>query len=300
MSKPNVGFIGLGIMGAPMARNLIDAGYSLTVWNRSQARIDAVAAHGATAAGSAAEVAAKSDIIITIVTDSPDVESVVLGPHGVIEGAASGSIVVDMTTMSPAITRDIAAKLAENGVQMLDAPVSGGDIGAQNGTLSIMVGGPEDAFNRALPLFEVMGQNIVHAGDDNGLGQYVKLCNQVAVVGNLLAACEAMALGKRAGLDLDKMVAAISKGAAGSWALTNLAPRLVQGDWEPGFMVDLQQKDLRLVLEAAAELDLPLPGTALVNNLFRSVQRAGMGRKGTQALMYAFEQLGGFTVAEDE
>ncbi|MEO2005973.1 MAG: NAD(P)-dependent oxidoreductase [Candidatus Poribacteria bacterium] len=300
MSKPNVGFIGLGIMGAPMARNLIDAGYSLTVWNRSQARIDAVAAHGATAAGSAAEVAAKSDIIITIVTDSPDVESVVLGPHGVIEGAASGSIVVDMTTMSPAITRDIAAKLAENGVQMLDAPVSGGDIGAQNGTLSIMVGGPEDAFNRALPLFEVMGQNIVHASDDNGLGQYVKLCNQVAVVGNLLAACEAMALGKRAGLDLDKMVAAISKGAAGSWALTNLAPRLVQGDWEPGFMVDLQQKDLRLVLEAAAELDLPLPGTALVNNLFRSVQRAGMGRKGTQALMYAFEQLGGFTVAEDE
>jgi 3-hydroxyisobutyrate dehydrogenase len=300
MSKPNVGFIGLGIMGAPMARNLIDAGYSLTVWNRSQAKIDAVAAHGATAAGSAAEVAANSDIIITIVTDSPDVEDVVLGPHGVIEGAASGSIVVDMTTMSPAITRDIAAKLAENGVQMLDAPVSGGDIGAQNGTLSIMVGGPEDAFNRALPLFEVMGQNIVHAGDENGLGQYVKLCNQVAVVGNLLAACEAMALGKRAGLDLDKMVAAISKGAAGSWALTNLAPRLVQGDWEPGFMVDLQQKDLRLVLEAAAELDLPLPGTALVNNLFRSVQRAGMGRKGTQALMYALEQLGGFTVAEDE
>lgn len=300
MSKPTVGFIGLGIMGAPMARNLIDAGYSLTVWNRSRAKVDAVAAHGATAAGSAAEVASSAEIIITIVTDSPDVEAVVLGPQGVIEGAVSGSIVVDMTTMSPAITRDIAGKLAENGVQMLDAPVSGGDIGAQNGTLSIMVGGPAEAFDRALPLFEVMGQNIVHAGDENGLGQYVKLCNQIAVVGNLLAMCEAMALGKRAGLDLDKMVAAISKGAAGSWALLNLAPRVVRGDWEPGFMVDLQQKDLRLVLEAAAELDLPLPGTALANNLFRSVQRAGMGRKGTQSLMYALEQLGGFTVAEDE
>ncbi len=300
MPKPTVGFIGLGIMGAPMAKNLIDAGYALTVWNRSQAKVDAVAAHGAAGASSAKEVAEKSEIIITIVTDSPDVERVVLGEDGVIEGAASGSIVVDMTTMSPKITTEIATALAENGVQMLDAPVSGGDIGAQNGTLSIMVGGPTSAFDRVLPLFEVMGQNIVHAGEDNGLGQYVKLCNQIAVVGNLLAMCEAMALGKRAGLDLDKMVAAISKGAAGSWALLNLAPRVVQGDWEPGFMVDLQQKDLRLALEAAAELDLPLPGTALVNNLFRSVQRAGMGRKGTQSLMYALEQLGGFQVAEDE
>ena len=300
MPKPAVGFIGLGIMGAPMAKNLIDAGYALTVWNRSQAKVDAVAAHGATGASSAREVAEKSEIIITIVTDSPDVERVVLGDAGVIEGAASGSIVVDMTTMSPKITGEIAASLGEKGVEMLDAPVSGGDIGAQNGTLSIMVGGPTSAFDRALPLFEVMGQNIVHAGEDNGLGQYVKLCNQIAVVGNLLAMCEAVALGKRAGLDLDKMVAAISKGAAGSWALLNLAPRVVQGDWAPGFMVDLQQKDLRLTLEAAAELDLPLPGTALVNNLFRSVQRAGMGRKGTQALMYALEQLGGFQVAEDE
>ncbi|MBT3292465.1 MAG: NAD(P)-dependent oxidoreductase, partial [Victivallales bacterium] len=173
-----------------------------------------------------------------------------------IEGAASGSIVVDMTTMSPKITAEIATALGENGVEMLDAPVSGGDIGAQNGTLSIMVGGPTSAFDRVLPLFEVMGQNIVHAGEDNGLGQYVKLCNQIAVVGNLLAMCEAVALGKRAGLDLDKMIAAISKGAAGSWALLNLAPRVAKGDWEPGFMVDLQQKDLRLTLEAAAELDL--------------------------------------------
>ena len=299
MSLPKLGFIGLGIMGRPMAKNLLDAGYSLTVWNRSQPAIDTVAGWGATPAGSAKEVAENAEIIITMVTDSPDVEQVTLGPNGIIEGVRSGSVQIDMTTMSPIITKQIAAKLAEKGVAMLDAPVSGGDIGAQRGTLSIMVGGPKEAFDRCLPIFEVLGQNITHAGEENGLGQFVKLCNQIACGLNLLAMVESISLGAKAGLDLETMLAAITKGAAGSWMLTNLAPKVVAGDWEPGFMIRLQQKDLRLVLEAAAALDLPLPGTALVSQLFRSAEAAGLGDKGTQALIHALEVLGNFKVHKD-
>lgn len=293
-----VGFIGLGIMGKPMAKNLMNAGFPLIVWNRSQPAIDLVASWGAEAAKSPKEVAANSDVIITIVTDSPDVEHVALGPDGIVEGVRPGAIHIDMTTMSPMITQQIAAKLAEKGAQMLDAPVSGGDIGAQNGTLSIMVGGPSDAFERCLPVFEAMGKNIVHVGEEHGSGQFVKLCNQVACGLNLLAMAEAIALGKRAGLDLDKMLEAITKGAAGSWMLSNLGPKVVQGNWEPGFMVRLKQKDLRLCLEAAASLDLPLPGTALVHQLYRSLQADGLGDKGTQALVHAIEKLGNFTVHE--
>ena len=298
MAKPKVGFIGLGIMGRPMAKNLIEAGFELTVWNRSKAKIDTVVGYGATGASSPKEVAEKSEIIITIVSDSPDVVAVSLGENGIIEGIKPGSIQIDMTTMSPQITREIAAKLGEKGCQMLDAPVSGGDVGAIKGTLSIMVGGPTDAFNRAVPLFEAMGQNIVHAGEDNGLGQYVKLCNQIGCGLNLLAVAEAIALGKRAGLDLDKMLGAVTKGAAGSWMMSNLGPKMVAGDWEPGFMVRLQQKDLRLVLEAAASLDLPMPGTALVHQMFRAVEADGLGDKGTQAIVHAMEKLGNFTVKE--
>ena len=279
-----------------MAKNLIDAGYSLTVWNRSQPSIDELVSYGATAGESPADVASLSDIVITIVTDSPDVEAVTLGADGILEGARSGSVHVDMTTMSPMMTQDIAARLAANGVEMLDAPVSGG---AQNGTLSIMVGGPTAAFERCLPVFEVLGANVTHAGQENGLGQFVKLCNQILCGLNILAMCEAISLGSKAGLDLEKMLAAVSKGAGGSWMISNLAPKVVDGDWEPGFMVRLQQKDLRLVLEAASALDLPLPGTSLVSQLFRSVEAAGLGDKGTQSLIHALERLGDFEVSED-
>ena len=297
MDKPRIGFIGLGIMGRPMCANLIKAGYSLTVWNRSQPGIDEVVGYGAEAGASPADVAAKSDVIITIVTDSPDVQRVVLGPDGVIEGVKSGSTVIDMTTMSPEITREIAAELEKKGVRMLDAPVSGGDVGAKAGTLSIMVGGDEAVFNECLPVFQAMGKNIIHIGP-NGAGQVTKLCNQVAVALNMLAGCEAIMLAARSGIDPHKMLQAISAGAAGSWMLSNLAPRIVNGDFAPGFMIRLAQKDLRLVLESAASLDLPLPGTALMNQVWRSVQADGGGDLGTQAAIKALEKLANFQVAD--
>ncbi|GIX06069.1 MAG: tartronate semialdehyde reductase [Candidatus Poribacteria bacterium] len=300
MALPKVGWIGLGIMGKPMVRNLLNAGYPLVVWNRSRPAVDLAASWGATPANSAKEVAEQCEIVVTMVPDSPDVQQVVLGPNGIYEGIRPGSVYVDMSTISPMVTKRIAAKLAEKGVQMLDAPVSGGDIGAQRGTLSIMVGGPREAFERCLPLFQILGENIVHAGEENGLGQFVKLCNQTACGLNLLAMVESIALGAKAGLDLEKMLAAITKGAAGSWMLSNLGPKVIAGDWEPGFMVKLQQKDLRLVLEAAASLGLPLPGTALVHQLFRVVEAAGLGEKGTQALAHALERMGNFKIHPDE
>ena len=298
--KPKVGFIGLGIMGAPMSMNLLNAGFELVVWNRTASKMEPLLEAGAEAAESPADAAARSEVVVSIVGDSPDVEQVALGENGVVDGIQAGGVYVDMSTISPAVTRRVAERLSAKGALMLDAPVSGGDIGAQAGTLSIMVGGPSEAFQKCLPLFEAMGKNIVHAGEENGLGQYVKLCNQTACVLNLLAMCESISLGAKAGLDLEKMLAAITKGAAGSWMLTNVAPKVLDGDWEPGFMIDLQQKDLRLVLEAAAELNLPLPGTALVNQLFRSVQAADMGKKGTQALIHALERLGHFKAAREE
>jgi 3-hydroxyisobutyrate dehydrogenase len=297
MDKPRIGFIGLGIMGKPMCANLLKAGYSLTVWNRSQPSIDTVVGYGAAAGESPADVAAKSDVIITIVTDSPDVERVVLGENGVIHGAKAGSVVIDMTTMSPAVTREIAAALAEKGVDMLDAPVSGGDVGAKNGTLSIMVGGKSEVFERCLPVFQAMGKNILHIGP-HGAGQTTKLCNQIAVAVNMLAGCEAIMLAAKSGIDPHKMLGAISAGAAGSWMLSNLAPRIVNGDFAPGFMIKLAHKDLRLVLEAAAQLDLPLPGTSLMNQVWRAVEADGGGDLGTQAAIKALEKWANFSVSE--
>lgn len=299
MDKPRIGFIGLGIMGRPMCANLLKAGYQLTVWNRSRPGIDEVTALGAAAGESPADVATKSDIIITIVTDSPDVEKVVLGERGVIEGVRTGSVVIDMTTMSPSVTRTIAARLEEKGVEMLDAPVSGGDVGARAGTLSIMVGGKPEVFERCLPVLEAMGKNIVHIGPA-GAGQTTKLCNQIAVAVNMLAGCEAIMLAARSGVDPNKVLQAISAGAAGSWMLSNLAPRIVNGDYAPGFMVKLAQKDLRLVLEQAAELNLPLPGAALMNQIWRGVEAEGGGELGTQAAIKTLEKMASFSIHESK
>jgi 3-hydroxyisobutyrate dehydrogenase len=296
MDKPRIGFIGLGIMGKPMCANLLKAGYSLTVWNRSQPGINEVVGYGASAGSTPADVAAKSDVIITIVTDSPDVQRVVVGPDGVIEGAKAGSVVIDMTTMSPSVTREIAAALAEKGVDMLDAPVSGGDVGAKNGTLSIMVGGKAEIFEKCLPVFQAMGKNIIHIGD-HGAGQTAELCNQIAVAVNMLAGCEALLFAAKSGIDPKKMLDAISAGAAGSWMISNLAPRIVKGDHAPGFMIKLAQKDLRLVLEAANEMELPLPGTALMNQIWRAVQADGGGDLGTQAAIQPLEKWANTTVA---
>jgi 3-hydroxyisobutyrate dehydrogenase len=290
-----IGFIGLGIMGRPMARNLMTAGYRLTVWNRSRSGIEEVAREGASPASSPQEVAGQSDVVITMVTDSPDVEEVALGPHGIIEGGPPGLVHVDMSTISPAVTRRIASRLAEKSIEMLDAPVSGGDTGASAGTLSIMVGGKEETFKRCRPIFEVMGRTIVHCGP-NGAGQTVKLCNQIVVALNNLAMCEALVFAARAGVDTGRMLEAVGAGAASSWALLNLAPRILNRDFRPGFKVAHQQKDLRLALEAAGHQATPLPGTSLVHQLFAAVEAQGLGAEGTQALVMALEKLAGVEV----
>ena len=220
----HIGFIGLGIMGRGMAANLIKAGFALTVWNRTRERAETLAAAGAAIAGSPAELAARVDIIITCVSDTPDVQEVILGQQGVIHGVRPGSLVIDMSTISPAVTRDLAAALAEKGVDMLDAPVSGGSEGAAKGTLSIMVGGQAEALQRALPVLQAMGQRITHVGP-NGAGQTVKLVNQVIVVGNCLAMAEGLMLAQAGGVDVPKALEAVSAGAAGSWMLSNRGPR---------------------------------------------------------------------------
>jgi 3-hydroxyisobutyrate dehydrogenase len=285
-----VGFIGLGIMGRPMARNLLKAGFTVTAYNRSPGPRDELAEAGAGIAASPREAAAGADAVIAIVTDSPDVEQVMLGPDGVIEGAAAGTLVIDMSTISPEVTRQVGAALAERGVHMLDAPVSGGDQGAIAGTLSIMVGGEAADVERARPLFEAMGQRIVHCGP-LGAGQTVKLCNQIAVSITNLAVCEALIFAQKNGVDPATMLEAVSAGAGGSWQMTNLGPKMLVRDFAPGFKVKLQRKDLRLAIENAQQQAAALPGLALVSQLFASVEAAGAGDDGTQALVTALETL---------
>jgi len=289
-----IGFIGLGIMGQGMARNLLRAGFDLVVWNRTRSKMDALVSEGASAAGSPAELARACDIVITCVSDTPDVEAVVLGENGAIHGLREGSLLIDMSTISPKVTREIAARLAERGVYMLDAPVSGGSEGAARGTLSIMVGGEADQVSRAMPVLEAMGKTITHVGG-HGAGQTVKLVNQILVVVNMLAVGEGLLFAQAGGLDLQKTLDAVTQGAAGSWMLSNRGPQVIARDWRPGFTIDLQQKDLRLVLEAADENGVPLLGTSLVFQLYRTLQQAGLGSEGNHALVKALERLAGFT-----
>jgi 2-hydroxy-3-oxopropionate reductase len=289
-TNERIGFIGLGIMGRPMARNLRKAGYQLTVWNRSRPGIDALVAEDATEAGSPRAVAERSSVVITILGDSPDTERVALGERGIIEGAHDGLVHIDMSTISPAVTRAIAQRYAAAGIEMLDAPVSGGEQGAIDGTLSIMAGGKRDVFERCRPLFEAMGKTVVYCGP-HGAGQVVKLCNQVVVGLNNLAMSEALVLAAKADVDPATMIEAVRAGAGSSWALHNLAPRILAGDFKPGFKVWQQQKDLRLALELADQGHTPLPGTALVRQLFAALEAQGLGEAGTQALVKALEKL---------
>ena len=290
-----IGFVGLGIMGRPMVKNLLAAGYDVCVWNRSRPGIDECVAAGASEAASPAAVAAACDVFISMVTDSPDVEAVITGPGGAIEGLAAGALVIDMSTISPAVTRDIAARLADKGVAMLDAPVSGGDAGAIAGTLSIMIGGAAADVERARPVFEVLGKTITHVGPI-GAGQTVKLCNQVAIAGCLDGVCEALTLAQKSGVDPARMLDAISAGAAGSWQMSNLGPRIIDRDFAPGFMVRLLQKDLRLALGAAQDVEQPLPVAGLVHQFLHQIEAAGRGGDGTQALARVLESLGGTEV----
>ena len=285
-----IGFIGLGVMGKPMSINLLKAGFPLVVWNRTASKMNDVVALGATPASSPKEVAEKSDVVIVMVGDSPDVEEVILGPSGVIEGAKPGLIVIDMSSISPIATRRISEALAKKGVKMLDAPVSGGDIGAKQATLSIMVGGPKDVFDECLPIFKVLGKQITYMGE-TGSGQATKLCNQVVCALHIQAVCEGLILGARLGLDLEKLLKVLTSGYAYSRILEHLGPKMVKGDFEPGFRMRHQVKDLKNALEAAASLKVPLPCTSLIYQLFRSVEAAGLGEQGTQAAITVMEKL---------
>jgi len=245
---------------------------------------------GAAAADSPRAVAERSDIVITMVTDSEAVKSVVLGQGGVIEGAHKGLLLVDMSTIAPSMTRSVAASLAAQGVRALDAPVSGGDVGARDGTLTIMVGGDYADFEACVPILKAMGKKVVHMGP-TGSGQLAKLANQILVACNMVGVSECLNFAKRAGLDLDRLIESLSSGAASSWSLVNLGPKVAKRDFAPGFKVKLLQKDLRYVLSTADELDAPLPATALVHNLYKQVEEKGLGDSGTQALVTALQQL---------
>ncbi|NJN96130.1 MAG: NAD(P)-dependent oxidoreductase [Anaerolineales bacterium] len=290
-----IGFIGLGIMGQGMAQNLLKAGFPLTVWNRTASKAEPLLAAGAEAGQHPADVAARSDIVLICVSDTPDVEGVILGENGVLAGVKAGSLVIDCSTISPLATRNLAEKLTEKGAAMLDAPVSGGSEGAARGTLSIMVGGEAKDVERATPVFEAIGKKITHVGPA-GAGQTVKLVNQILVVGNCLAMCEALLFAQAGGVDTAKALEAVAAGAAGSWMLSNRGPQILQRDWRPGFTIDLQQKDVRLILNAADELGVPLPGTALIFQLYRTLQAQGLGSQGNHALVKALEHLAGFEI----
>lgn len=293
-----IGFIGLGIMGRGMAANLLRVGFAVTVWNRTAERMATLQEMGAAAGQNPADVAARSDIIITCVSDTPDVQAVVLGEAGVVHGAQPGALLIDCSTISPQATKEMAAQLAERGAHWLDAPVSGGSEGAANGTLSIMVGGEAAQFARALPVLQAMGRTVTHVGP-TGAGQMVKLVNQILVVVTMLGVGEALLFAEAGGLDLGKTLTAVAGGAAGSWSLSNRGPQMIARDWRPGFTIDLQQKDLRLVLEAADQLGMPLLGTSLVFQLYRTLQQQGLGSEGNHAIVKALEHLAGFAIQGD-
>ncbi len=296
--QETVGFIGLGIMGRGMSRNLLKAGFPLVVWNRTASRMTPLVEAGAQPAESPADLAARCGVVITCVSETSDVEAVLFGEQGVVHGAAPGTLVVDMSTISPHATRRMAARLKERGLHMLDAPISGGSEGAANGTLAIMVGGEAGQVARAMPYFQAMGKTITHVGG-HGAGQMTKLVNQILVVGNALAMSEALLFAQAGGLDLEKALAAVSGGAAGSWMLTHRGPQIIARDWRPGFTIDLQQKDLRLVLAEADQLGVPALVTAQVFNLYRVLQQAGLGGEGNHALIKALERLAGLEVGHD-
>lgn len=290
-----VGFIGLGIMGLGMARNLLKTGFGLAVWNRTASKAEGIVSEGARLAGNPADLAGRCDVIIICVSDTPDVEAVLLGNNGVIDGIKAGALVIDCSTISPIKTQELAKTLAEKGAHMLDAPISGGSEGAAQGTLSIMVGGEADQVQRAMPFLNAMGKTITHVGG-NGAGQMVKLVNQILVVNGMLALGEAFLFAQAGGLDLEKAFQAVAGGAAGSWALSNRGPQIIKRDWRPGFMIDLQQKDLRLILEAADELSVPVMGCSYAFHLYRSLQARGLGAEGNHALIKALENLSNIQV----
>jgi 3-hydroxyisobutyrate dehydrogenase-like beta-hydroxyacid dehydrogenase len=285
-----VGFIGLGLMGKPMAKNILGKNFRLAVYNRSKPPVDELASMGAVPCKSPADVANMSDVVITMLPDEVAVEQVLTGTSGVLEGLRPGAVFVDMSTVSPFFSRRMAELVGSRGGEVLDAPVSGSTFAAEQGTLTIMVGGPRAAFEKVLDVLQAMGKNIFYMGE-NGAGSFTKLCNQVAVALNLQGVCEMLLLASRAGLDVKKVIEVVSTGAGGSWQLSNLGPRIASGDFKPGFKVSHMRKDLRLVRETAEKLGIPLPGTSFVSELFKSLDVLGYGSEGTQALYKLYERL---------
>ncbi|MDR9381282.1 MAG: NAD(P)-dependent oxidoreductase [Natronomonas sp.] len=296
MPDKTVGFVGLGIMGLPMAKNLLDAGYRVVGHNRSDDPTAELVEYGGEDGGSPAQLAEKSDVVLLCLPDSPDVENVVLGEGSeqspVIDGVADGMTVIDHSTISPTTAESVADRLAEEGVAMLDAPISGGEVGAIEGTLSIMVGGPEDAFDAQRDVLKVMGETVTHCGP-SGAGQTTKACNQIVVSAQMAAVSEALVFADNAGADLDAVVDAISGGAAGCWALDNRAPSMIRGDFDPGFFAEYQYKDLRIATDAGEAFGSPMPQTALIHELYKTMVQNGMGRDDNSGVMQVYEMLSG-------
>ena len=294
-----VGYIGLGLMGKSIARNILKAGFPVIVHNRSRAAVNELAAEGAAAASSAAEVAGQVDVVFTNLPDSPDVEKVVLGPGGILETARAGLIWIDNSTIKPASARMLAAKLAEKGVFALDAPVSGGDIGAKNGTLTIMVGGNASALEKVMPVLMAMGKTVTHVGEA-GAGQVAKAANQIMVAAQMVAMGELLIFSQKAGVDPQKVVEAIKGGAAQCWTLDVKPARLFAGNRGPGFKAYMQAKDLNIVLETAREYGVPLPGTAENAQLFNAMLQMGMGELDNSAVVGVIETLAGCVLKAKE
>ena len=290
MKDKIIGWIGTGLMGNPMVKHIRNAGYTVNVNNRSKQKAEDLLEMGCTWFDTPAEIAANSDVIVTIIGFPKDVEECYFGEQGIFKGLKPGTLLIDMTTTKPSLAIAIAQAAEKLSVDFIDAPVSGGQVGAINGTLSIMMGGKKEVVDSVLPLFETFGKNMVYQGPA-GAGQHTKMCNQITIAGTLIGVCEGLIYGAKAGLNLDTMLMSISKGAAGCWSLDVLAPKIVKNDWSPGFSIDNFVKDLTIALEEAEAMQLSLPGLALVKQLYISIQAMGKGALGNQTLYLALQRL---------
>lgn len=291
--KTRVGWIGTGVMGSSMCGHLMNAGFAATVYSRTKQKAEGLVSRGANWAATPKELAANSDVVFSIVGFPPDVREVMLGENGALEGAKPGTILVDMTTSQPALAVEIYEAAKARGVHSVDAPVSGGDIGARNAALSIMIGGDAEVVASLQPLFEAMGKTIVHQGPA-GSGQHTKMVNQILIAGGMIGVCEALMYGYKSGLDLQTVMKSVASGAAGSWSLSNLGPRMIDNNFDPGFFVEHFIKDMGIALEESRRMGLCMPGLALASQLYAAVQAQGFGRNGTHALMLALSTLSGF------
>lgn len=287
-TNSSIGFIGTGVMGKSMVENLLDAGYPVSIYTRTKEKADDLIDHGAIWMDSIPELASQSDVIITMVGYPEDVEKVYFGSEGILENAKQHAYIVDMTTSKPSLAKDIYSEAQKHSLSVMDAPVSGGDVGAKNGTLAIMVGGDQETFDMLLPAFKVLGENIILQGD-SGAGQHTKMSNQITIASNMIGVCEAIMYAKNAGLDPVRVLDSITTGAAGSWSLSNLAPRMINNDDAPGFYVKHFIKDMKIALESAQEMKLSTPGLELSLKLYEELSESGYADKGTQALIKLFE-----------